>query len=115
VLGTQVYKRLELHGDGRKRRQDSLPEHLRYQDLGCEISPTCLRCPLERCAFDTSGGVQQTSLAMRNRSVRRFREQGAPIDAIAIRYGLSRRTVLRILNPKSPRRARDPARFNPSN
>ena len=33
-------------------RRDSLPEHARYKDTGCELSPSCLRCPLVRCQYD---------------------------------------------------------------
>ena len=32
---------------------DMLPEHFPYRDDGCDVSPSCLRCPLPRCKYDS--------------------------------------------------------------
>lgn len=31
-----------------------------YTDKGCEISPSCLRCPRDRCIFDEPSSVART-------------------------------------------------------
>jgi hypothetical protein len=78
-------------------RLDALPEHLDYRDTGCELSPTCLRCPLARCRYDEPGGARRMLQSSRDVTVRSFREEGAGIDALAAQFGISRRSVFRIL------------------
>ncbi len=92
-----TYEQQELHGSGRKIRQDALPEHMGYQDGGCVMSPTCLRCPLVRCRYDQPGGVRKLRMTDRDETLRRFHDEGTPVDALAVQYGLSRRSVFRIL------------------
>ena len=31
---------------------DTVPELYHYEDTGCEVSPSCLNCPLPRCKYD---------------------------------------------------------------
>lgn len=79
-------------------REDALPENIQYRDEGCELSPSCLNCPLPYCRYDHPGGVRH----IRNRGcdseiVRlRYRER-VPVNTLAHRFGVSRRTVFRIL------------------
>jgi hypothetical protein len=94
---TVSYEQQELHGNGRKIRQDALPEHLDYNDGGCELAPSCLRCPLERCRDDQPGGARVLRQTDRNDTLRRFHAEGSSIDALAGQYRLSRRSVFRIL------------------
>ena len=49
----------ELRANGRKVRTDALPEHITYQDTGCELAPSCLTCPLERCQYDDPVGARK--------------------------------------------------------
>ena len=42
----------ELHQNGRRVRKGALPEHATYKDEGCELAPSCLRCPFARCQHD---------------------------------------------------------------
>ena len=42
----------ELHPNGRKIRREALPEFANYRDTGCELAPSCLRCPFARCQYD---------------------------------------------------------------
>lgn len=28
------------------------PENYAYEDHGCDVAPSCLRCPLERCKYE---------------------------------------------------------------
>ena len=85
------------HANGRKVRSDALPEHMEYRDGGCELAPTCLRCPLERCRYDEPGGRRALITGSRDVAVCRRREEGSGIDLLAAEFGLSRRNVFRIL------------------
>ena len=87
----------EVHANGRKVRSDALPEYLDYRDGGCEMAPSCLRCPLERCRYDAPGGARTLVLGARDEEVRRRRVEGTGIDTLAAAFGLSRRSVFRIL------------------
>jgi hypothetical protein len=79
-------------------RYDSLPEDVEYRDTGCELSPSCLRCPLARCKYDVPFSIVRIRHSARDREIALLRRKyGAPIDAIASTYGISRRQVFRIL------------------
>lgn len=85
----------------RRVRSDALPEEIDYRDDGCDIHPRCLTCPLPRCRYDEPGGVRAMLNAYRDQQIVALRRDGAPIDQIAERYDLSRRTVFRILSSAS--------------
>ena len=87
----------ERHPNGRKVRTDALPEHLEYRDSGCDLAPSCLRCPLVRCRYDEPGGARALLQSSRDEAVQRRREEGAGIDRLAAEFDLSRRSVFRIL------------------
>ena len=87
----------QRHTNGRKVRSDALPEHLEYRDGGCELAPNCLRCPLVRCRYDEPGGARRLLQEPRDEAVLRRRDEGIAIDAVAQEFGLSRRSVFRIL------------------
>jgi hypothetical protein len=82
---------------GRRMRTDSLPEHVGYRDTGCELSPSCLRCPLERCRYDLPGGVRTIERAPLDAELRRRRSEGVPINSLVEEFGISRRSVFRSL------------------
>ena len=88
---------LERHPDGRKVRSDALPEYLEYRDGGCDLAPSCLRCPLERCRYDEPGGARKLLQASRDEAVCYRRREGVGIDALAAEFGISRRSVFRVL------------------
>ncbi len=85
----------------RRVRSDALPEEINYRDDGCDIHRRCLTCPLPRCRYDEPGGVRAMLNGYRDQQVLALRRDGAPIDQIAERYSLSRRTVFRILSTGS--------------
>lgn len=72
-------------------RRDGLPENTRYRDDGCNLSPSCLRCPLPQCKYDPPP-------IDRGEVVRTMRKAGHTIPAIGLSLGVSSRTVFRILN-----------------
>jgi hypothetical protein len=94
---TVHYEQPQRHDNGRKIRQDALPEHLDYNDGGCELAPSCLRCPLEVCRYDQPGGARVLRQTDRDDRLRRFHAEGSSIDALASQYRLSRRSVFRVL------------------
>lgn len=80
-------------------RKDALPDHPeRYIDTGCELAMACLSCPLPRCQYDAPNSVRTWLLAARDREIVTMRRKHrAPIDALMQTYGVSRRTIFRIL------------------
>ena len=79
-------------------RADALPEQVEYRDQGCDLFPSCLHCPLPRCRYDEPGGARAMLNRIRDREMRRLRrEHELPVDEIARRYRVSRRTVFRAL------------------
>lgn len=83
--------------DRRRPRADALPEHTHYRDDGCDIHPQCLTCPLPRCRYDEPGGLRALLNAYRDRQIVELRLRGAPVEHLAHRFRLSRRTIFRIL------------------
>jgi hypothetical protein len=84
-------------------RQDALPEFTHYRDEGCDLYPSCLTCPLPRCRYDKPGGARAIFNLRRDREIRHLRRrQKLPVDTLARRYGVSRRTVFRILRRGRP-------------
>src|SRR5438477_9931918 len=83
---------------GRRLRRDALPENTHYLDSGCDIHPSCLTCPLERCRYDEPGGARGIFARARDRQiVALVRGHTLTVDAVARRFGVSRRTVFRVL------------------
>lgn len=95
--GPNIGDPFERRPNGRRVRLDALPEHLEYRDGGCDLSPTCLRCPLVRCRYDEPGGARALLQTPRDAALRRRRQEGVPIDALAAEFKLSRRSVFRVL------------------
>jgi hypothetical protein len=82
----------------RKRAQrDNLPEYTRYRDDGCDISETCLACPLPRCRYEEPGGLRALLNESRDREIVQLRLKGVPVEELAGRFGVSRRTVFRVI------------------
>jgi hypothetical protein len=80
-------------------RDDALPEHADYRDTGCELSPSCLRCPLARCKYDDPAAARRPSgTAARDREIALLRRKyHAPVHMLMQTYGLSRRSIFRIV------------------
>ena len=97
-------------GDTTQRvRADALPEHTDYRDTGCDVSPNCLQCPLARCKYDEPGGVRRLVTEARDREIVLLRRRhAAPISMLAGAYGLSRRSIFRILREHDQREGRNP-------
>jgi hypothetical protein len=82
----------------RRVRVDALPEHTDYRDTGCDLSDSCLRCPLARCKYDAPGGSRRLAVGPRDRDIVILRTRyGVSARVIARHYGLSVRSIFRIL------------------
>lgn len=87
-----------MSGNGKEPREDGLPEQIAYRDNGCDVHASCLSCPLPRCKYDDPRTFRALLNQGRDQEIVRLRrEVGLPIDALARQYGLSRRTIFRIL------------------
>ena len=76
---------------------DFKPEYTRYSDTGCELYPYCLECPLPYCAQEVPGGVNKVKLSKRNERIVAQAEKGKTARQIAPLFGISVRSVQRIL------------------
>ena len=77
---------------------DMLPERFPYRDDGCEIYPSCLRCPLPQCKYDNPLLGRRKKRAERDREVvDAFRQEGLTAPQVAARFDMSQRTVFRII------------------
>jgi len=80
-------------------RADALPENATYTDDGCPdgLITSCLRCPLPVCRYESVGGISYARRAARNRALIDERRRGTGVEDLALLFGVSRRTVFRIL------------------
>ena len=79
-------------------RSDALPEHMDYRDTGCDLYASCLRCPLPQCRYEVNGGA--TAILRNGRDERILAaagRRGTTVDDLARDFGLSRRTIFRVL------------------
>ncbi|MBI4337030.1 MAG: hypothetical protein HY683_04285 [Chloroflexi bacterium] len=85
----------------RKRRDlllDTVPELYPYKDDGCEVSSSCLRCPLPRCKYDEPGWLPRWLRQGRDGLIRQARErERLTVPELAQRFQVSQRTVFRAL------------------
>ena len=77
---------------------DLLPEYCHYRDGGCEFADSCLNCPFPRCIYDQPGGKQRWLKQARDREMARlFTTEGKAVKELALMFGVSQRTVQRVL------------------
>ena len=77
---------------------DVVPERYPYRDEGCDVSSSCLRCPLPQCKYDDPGWFHRQRRDRRDDEViEAMREGGLSVADLAARFALSQRTVFRIL------------------
>lgn len=80
-----------------------LPERYPYRDEGCEVSPSCLKCPLPQCKYDEPGWLQRQKQNERDSEVVAALLQGElSVKEAASRFALSQRTIFRILRRTWP-------------
>jgi hypothetical protein len=78
--------------------QDLPPEYCHYKDEGCELADSCLDCPFPDCIYSQPRGKQHWLKELRDGEVLRlFTTQGKGVKELALMFGVSRRTIQRIL------------------
>ena len=91
----------ELKGEKEESSEngsDLLPEYCHYRDEGCELSTSCLNCPLPQCIYDEPRGRQRWLKRFRDKEITRlFSSEGREIKELASMFGVSQRTVQRAL------------------
>ena len=77
---------------------DLPPEYCHYRDEGYEIHKSCLDCPLPSCVYEVPGGKQRWLKRQRNRQMaKKFISEGKEVKELAQSFGISTRTVQRVL------------------
>ena len=70
-----------------------------YADTGCKQAPSCLNCPLPQCVYDVDRQEAQRLAALERAQdkVRLIREKGWTVPEAARHFGVTQRTVSRLL------------------
>jgi len=77
---------------------DLQPEYCHYRDEGCEFADSCLNCPFTKCIYEEPRGRQRWLKRQRDKEiVRLFNIGGKGVKELASMFGLSQRTVQRVL------------------
>ena len=77
---------------------DAVPEYFHYEDTGCEVSSSCLNCPLPQCKYDDPGWFQRNRRIARDMKVwTTMRSESLTVDEAAERFSVTVRTVFRIM------------------
>lgn len=85
------------------RSIDAVPEFYHYEDTGCEVSRSCLNCPLSRCKYDDPVWFQRHRRMARDLKVwQAIQRDDLTADQAADRFSVTVRTIFRIM-----RRCRD--------
>jgi hypothetical protein len=81
---------------------DPLPDYVNYCDEGCALAPSCLKCPLPRCRHDEQPGGGRAATRLRDRALLQQRAlSGKSVAELAASFGISKRTVQRIIRRSS--------------
>ena len=77
---------------------DATPEFYHYEDTGCEISGSCLNCPLPQCKYDDPVWFQRNRRLARDFNVlTAMRGDNLTVEEAAERFSVTERTIFRIL------------------
>ena len=80
-----------------KGRRRGTTEHASFADNGCEMSPTCLSCPLALCKYDDPDWRRRHDIEARDAHIVELRSGGMPVNEISAMMEVSDRTVYRVL------------------
>ena len=76
---------------------DLLPEEFPYEDKGCEMASSCLRCPFPECLEDEPRGKSRLRMRRQAERMAELRREGKGIKEIGVMFAVSERTVRRRL------------------
>jgi len=84
---------------------DAVPEFFHYEDTGCEVSLSCLNCPLPQCKYDDPAWFQRNRRLARDFKIwSAMQQDDLTVEEAADRFLVTVRTIFRIM-----RRCRDSA------
>ena len=76
----------------------SKPQIVEYADTGCDLFHSCLSCPRRRCKYDEPAEAQrERSLRQDQMRLDLMTREGLTVREAAVRFGVTARTVHRIL------------------
>jgi len=76
---------------------DAVPEYYHYEDTGCEVSPSCLTCPLPQCKYDDPVWFQRHRRMARDMKVwATMQSESLTAEEAAQRFSVTVRTIFRI-------------------
>jgi hypothetical protein len=76
---------------------DIIPDDINWKDTGCEVHPSCLDCPLDKCMEEEPRGRQRLRMLARARYMAELKKQGKSLAEISRVFQVSQRTVQRDL------------------
>ena len=77
---------------------DPVPEFYHYEDTGCEVSASCLSCPLPQCKYDDPVWYQRNRRLARDFKVwSAIQQDDLTVDEAAERFSVTVRTIFRIM------------------
>ena len=81
---------------------DPLPEYFGYKDEGCDLFHSCLQCPFPNCRYDEQLMGRRAATRIRDTELlRRRRLDNKSVSELARIFGVSKRTVQRIIRRSS--------------
>jgi hypothetical protein len=87
-----------LKSPAAKTLVDAVPEFYHYEDTGCEISSSCLDCPLSRCKYDDPIWFQRHRRFARDLKVLTvIQSEDLTVEQAAERFSVTSRTIFRII------------------
>ena len=80
------------------RPTDTVPELYVYQDTGCEVSASCLNCPLPQCKYDDPLWYQRHRRMAQDLNMwTTMRLEGLSVEEAAQRFSVTVRTIFRVM------------------
>lgn len=101
-MATLTASRPESAASLREPKDPQLPqdasEFYHYEDTGCEVSDSCLDCPLPLCRYDDPTWFQRNRRLARDfRIVHAMQKESLSIHETAKRFSITTRTVFRVI------------------
>ena len=91
-----------------KPELDSIPEFYHYEDTGCEVSSSCLQCPLPKCKYDDPTWYQKNRrIAKDLKILSAMKNENLTVEQTADKFSVTVRTIFRIM-----RRCREDVEVN---
>ena len=81
-----------------KVRVDTLPEYIRYRDVGCDLHSACLTCPLPVCKEELTLGSRAVRAHMRGLQITLLKSEGHTVEWIAQVLGITTRGVYKSMS-----------------